>query len=79
VWPIAWFALFGLVLAGCVLFVVALVRGSTSAWKYLLLALLLLPSVAGVVGFVAFFAGRTKHPAAVAAPTPLGPRPLPPL
>jgi len=62
-WPIVWFAVFGLVLAGCVLFVVALVRWATSSWKYVLLALLLLPIVAGMVGFVAFLAGRTKRPA----------------
>ena len=61
-WPIVGFALFVLVLAGCVLFVVALVRWPTSAWEFVLLALLLLPVVAGVVGWVAFFAGRTKRP-----------------
>jgi len=59
-WPIVGFALFVLVLVGCVLFVVALVRWPASSWKYLLLALLVLPIVAAVAGFVAFFAGRAR-------------------
>ncbi len=72
-YSLAWFAALGLLLAGIVLFVVALVRWQMNSWKYVLLAVMLvLPPVAGVAGWIALFAGGTKQrkPPTVPLPPP---------
>lgn len=81
VWSLMWFVLFLALIAGLVLFVIALIRWEMNSWKYLLLALgVLLPFVGAVVGWVALFAGgvnRRPAIAALAASSPLPPPPPP--
>ena len=60
--PFVGSVLFVLVLAGVVLFVLALVRWDSSGWKYaLLVPALLIPIIGGVAGWVALFTGRTAR------------------
>jgi hypothetical protein len=74
-WTLSYFALVGLLLAGCVLFVVALVRWEMNSWKYLLLALLILPFIAGIAGWVALLAGGVRRRTALPRPADLHPTP----
>ena len=79
--PFVGSVLFVLVLAGVVLFVLALVRWDSGTWKYaLLVPALLIPIIGAVAGWVALFTGRMARPATpnseVLTPAPLPPPPV---
>mgnify|MGYP001348595076 CR=1 FL=1 len=52
---------FGLLVVGCVLFVIALGRWKAGPGKYLWLGLFVVPLVPGIAGWVALFTGRLRQ------------------
>jgi hypothetical protein len=74
-----WLVIAGFILAGIVFLVLALIRWPTGNRKYLLLGLILIPPLAGIVGWVLLFVGGFRRARATEAaampPPPSGPAP----